>query len=176
VSIIIVTYSRYAWHSLPRQRWRNKRCRCYGNGQVNTPPLPSPRWHGSDSHCEGTRDTAVDWDNRQKATGNRHRYKKPAEQHVELVSIKSHRRECVTSSDKERVVRRFYVTVRDNWSIQKVKIYCVSSRFCVSTVVQLYWECVIHRDWNNSRVVNTWRLLRTEWTDLWVGFVKCVNP
>jgi hypothetical protein len=84
IVIIIVTYSRYAWHSLPRQRWRNKSCRYYGNGQVNT-PLNSPRWRGSDSHCDVTRDTAVDSDNRQPATGNKHRYKKPAEQHVELV-------------------------------------------------------------------------------------------
>jgi hypothetical protein len=80
-----VTYSRYAWHPLPRQRWCNKRCRCYGNGQVNTPPLPSPRWRGSDSHCDVTRDTDVDSDNSQPATGNRHQYKKPTGQHVELV-------------------------------------------------------------------------------------------
>jgi hypothetical protein len=37
---------------------------------------------------------------------------------------------------------------------QQVKIYCVTSRL-VSTVVQLYWECVIHRDLDNSRVVNS---------------------
>jgi hypothetical protein len=54
-------------------------------GKSTLLPVPSPRWRGSDSHCDVTRDTAVDSDNRQPATGNRHRYKKPAEQHVELV-------------------------------------------------------------------------------------------
>jgi hypothetical protein len=47
-----------------------ERCRCYGNGQVNTPPLPSPRWRGSASHCDITSDTAVDSGNRQQAIGN----------------------------------------------------------------------------------------------------------
>jgi hypothetical protein len=99
--------------------------------------------------------------------------------------IKSHRRECVTSSDKEwtvnaerkpgRVVRRFYVIVRDNWNVSKWR-FIVCLQDLVSTVVQLYWECVIHRDLDNSRVINTWRLLGTEWIDLWVGLVKCVNP
>jgi hypothetical protein len=46
----------------------NGRCRCCGGGLVGAPLLPPPRWHGSVSHCDITRDNGVDSDNRQPAT------------------------------------------------------------------------------------------------------------
>jgi hypothetical protein len=65
--------------------------------------------------------------------------------------------------------------VRDNWETGKWR-FIVWLQDLVSTVVQLYWECVIQWDLDNSRVVKTWRLLRTEWLDYCVGFINCENP
>jgi hypothetical protein len=41
----------------------SERCRCYGNRQVNSPPP-----YASASHCDATRDIAVDTGNGQQAT------------------------------------------------------------------------------------------------------------
>jgi hypothetical protein len=54
-----VTYLGYEGRPLPHQRWRNKRCPCYGNGPVNTPLLPStavtwqrfPLWSNTRHRC-----------------------------------------------------------------------------------------------------------------------------
>jgi hypothetical protein len=190
-----VTYLRYAGHPLPHKRWRNKRCHCYGNRQVNSPP-PPPRWRGGTSHCDVTRDTAVDTGNRQPATGNRQQatgnrqqatgnrqqatgngikswrnimrvslWSRATEESVWLVVTKSE--QWTRKEEPNTVVRRSY-SVQELRN-QQVKIYCVTSRL-VSTVVQWYWECVIQWDLDSSHIINTWRLLRTEWIDC------CVNP
>jgi hypothetical protein len=78
-----------------------------GRSNLRLPPPPRWRGHvsycdvtgaatatvtGSASHCNVTHDTAVDICNRQQATGNRKRYKKPAEQYVKLVCESRSRR------------------------------------------------------------------------------------
>jgi hypothetical protein len=86
-------------------------------------------------------------------------------------------REWIVNAERrpEHVVRRFYVIVHDNWKVSKWR-FIVWLQDCASTVVQLHWEYVIQWDLYSFRVINTWRLLKLVWRDLWVGFVKCVNP